>query len=954
MPREVLDIRNFHTGLITNADDRDIPVDAGADGTQNLDPNVNGKLAGAKNIATKHATYGKKSKLFGWIERTDGKRDLVGVADTDIKIVTDFYGSIGETTNTANGSCVEVNNQEAHIGCGNANADIPKWVGYLTSGQFNQATPTALQIVDSTVGRGSYYPSMDKIIVGNTGAYYYGYSERTERLYRINNSTHVIDLISEPIEAIKSISQTGGDIWVLCGTGQTDYWLYRLNSSFVISFKVLLTITLPLGAELSDIHAEASSLWYSAYHASGFSVASGRTSFLWSSTVPSVTGIVTPTNRSFSLVGIGLSGRFSADFVAVPFKKGLVTMGVASSVGLAYQIVGGQAFYYNAGLSAVTISKGIFQVNTSYTAGTAQDGTNSDMDSWDDVTTRSTNKCFVAQQFTGGAERFYFSLNATTGLTVYPYSISKPTSGHVSNDSAVRMAVYTSYTFGGIPTGTIASFEYSNPNHTISVFSSEGSGLYATNLFYTVGATWDTKTIYIIPDIDISASVGSVDSNIFDVTRYYFWAFSVVYDGYQESVLSDWVDDGLTLSANDRIITINFRNLNGSNLPPNSRITAIKIYRASSSVDSQPETLFRLVQELFLEKNLTTMTVDGLGNVRSVVNYERNLEGASYESHVGFSEALDTLAVHYSISCQVSNYHIVGNANVYSNIVTATKLLPDGTHMLFRSKPFRFDTFDWTVDYLRLPFIPKALAAYNGRVYAFDNNKMLRINPEGFYIEDIYDGVGCDSKQGFVVTEFGLFFANRYGCYWYDGQSVQKISTVIQDKWQALSATNTIMVTYDSVTGQVLFFDAYPSGNEIVICYAYHLENKRWDYYAHPSAIQTDGTTGVFSGKDGESYIVTVGTIDSAIYRYFSTGNRSWAWVSRDLDMDSASIPKKFYKIEVKGTYDNAYYNTASATPATNITALNKDKAEQIKLKVVGDTEQADSVSIEYRRMHKS
>ena len=139
MPREVLDIRNFHTGLITNADDRDIPVDAGADGTQNLDPNVNGKLAGAKNIATKHATYGKRSKMFGWIERTNGKRDLIGVDDTDIRVVTDFYGTLGETTSTADGKSVMVEGKEARIGAntGLTGDGSPHYVGWITNDVFN-------------------------------------------------------------------------------------------------------------------------------------------------------------------------------------------------------------------------------------------------------------------------------------------------------------------------------------------------------------------------------------------------------------------------------------------------------------------------------------------------------------------------------------------------------------------------------------------------------------------------------------------------------------------------------------------------------------------------------------------------------------------------------------------------------------------------------------------------
>ena len=91
-----------------------------------------------------------------------------------------------------------------------------------------------------------------------------------------------------------------------------------------------------------------------------------------------------------------------------------------------------------------------------------------------------------------------------------------------------------------------------------------------------------------------------------------------------------------------------------------------------------------------------------------------------------------------------------------------------------------YSIFDYINDFLTLKSKPTALANFNGRLYAFDEKNIYRINQQSLAIEDIYEGVGCTGKDSVVVTEYGMFFADRNGAYMHNGQSPIKISEPIQ------------------------------------------------------------------------------------------------------------------------------------------------------------------------------
>ena len=60
------------------------------------------------------------------------------------------------------------------------------------------------------------------------------------------------------------------------------------------------------------------------------------------------------------------------------------------------------------------------------------------------------------------------------------------------------------------------------------------------------------------------------------------------------------------------------------------------------------------------------------------------------------------------------------------------------------------------------------IVSHSGKVYAFDEYNMYRINPDQLYIEDTFNGLGCSSNQAFKYR-YALFITNNTGVYMYDG-----------------------------------------------------------------------------------------------------------------------------------------------------------------------------------------
>jgi hypothetical protein len=269
----------------------------------------------------------------------------------------------------------------------------------------------------------------------------------------------------------------------------------------------------------------------------------------------------------------------------------------------------------------------------------------------------------------------------------------------------------------------------------------------------------------------------------------------------------------------------------------------------------------------------------------------------TFSAHAGYPSTLSHMRVHYGLSCSTGSYHIVGKAYVED--------INEVESWLFRSKVYKYDTFDWAKDFLVLPAEPTALAAWAGRVYAFSAGRTFVINPGTFDIEETWEGVGCEQQAGVTVTDRGMFWSDRNNIYWHDGSSLHPIGGPVlrnqvdtEAAWLSRDTTEPTskpIVVYDSRYDAAIFI--YRNADlDTLRGLMYHVDSKRWCAitFAHtgPAFCAAQLTTGqAIFGAD-----ITTGV--PKWYELFgSASNRAWRWVSPQIT--SYGVAMKYYQVRL-------------------------------------------------------
>lgn len=406
---------------------------------------------------------------------------------------------------------------------------------------------------------------------------------------------------------------------------------------------------------------------------------------------------------------------------------------------------------------------------------------------------------------------------------------------------------------------------------------------FSTDTTFYVGNSWEitnaanaTTLIYAdgaITPYEIQAiSVTQGDAGeYFTMDKTYFYAYSMVYDTIQEApLLKEVALISPLINVESMRIALAVNTTTISN-----RVTSINLYRADADTVNVllPQTEYRLVQSI----SLTGWRISG--DIATTIITDIGNEGPTYESNAGISEVLDNYSPTYGLSTTIGNVLFIADCTHPD--------LNDAAYTIMRSKPFRFNTFDWATESMRIGFIPKALASFNSRIYAFDNNRLLKINPE-LYVEDDISGIGCDNHKSWVVTPAGLIWANTTGAYLDDGK-ITLISEGISDQW-----TGCDRIIYDANTKQVLFYQG-------TTLYLYHLQLNRWDKILN----FTTTVAGAFTGVVGETYTANSTELSK---NFGGSTRRSLSWTSQEFTCETPEQLKWFY---------NCYVTITSGTLAT-------------------------------------
>ena len=496
---------------------------------------------------------------------------------------------------------------------------------------------------------------------------------------------------------------------------------------------------------------------------------------------------------------------------------------------------------------------------------------------------------------------------------------------------------------------------------------------YVSKLVSSSSHTVHTYTAQVDEIVTVSiAAHGSDSSAYFKKNIKYFWKISFLYDGYQESQLSSAFSQTVdtsgdsTNAVNDMNVTITLKNI-ATSLP--KRASHVNLYRADGASDvpaaSNPEGYYRLVGSYELNNAWSDSSND-----KTLLIQDTGTVTASYEARTGLPETIYDLTPKYSMSAQLNNQLFVGGC-IHSGI-------DDASNYIFKSMPYNFDQFDWTKDILRLPTTPTALVSFNGRIYAFDNNNTYRIEPNNFYIEDIFEGVGCSSKNSVIVTEYGMFIADKNNIYMHNGQNPTAIATPILtssnnnngDSPRNFSWLDNDSSCIDKSYSPKLAFDSsrkalivmFKSTHNLTIdgttyqyfSWVYTMTSNRWDLWT----LNTKQPLSTVPGKNGEVLVST----DNKLVNYAGDTSlrKQYIWESKEFTMGADTQNKRFNNFLIAGSPSgtigtNVYVELdgASSDESGSVSEfkISSKKGKKVKMFLKDQTGKVDSIGTVFRRL---
>ena len=408
----------------------------------------------------------------------------------------------------------------------------------------------------------------------------------------------------------------------------------------------------------------------------------------------------------------------------------------------------------------------------------------------------------------------------------------------------------------------------------------------------------------------LEAIVSSDDDFEFTDGEKLWYKISFLYDGFQESPLSSvmaTVEQASESTDNWRAkVTIKLNKLATEVM--NRRVSHVQLYRSIGAPgDADAPEFYRLVKSIPLVTSSWTFSTPDWEKVI----YDRKDMFASYEELTGMPETLGDTQIHYGVSANQSGFLFVTDCWHREG-----GKLPN---YIFRSKPGKFNIFDWSSDYAVLPERPVALAGFAGKIWAWSKSSMYRINPSNLVIEDIFEGIGCTNEASVVVTDYGMFWADQNMIYKHDGSKTINIGTPIiagdpDWSWRAKLSSYKPKLVFDFANKQLLCVFKPNKNLNTNGCYAwaYHIDRNRWDLYdfeQRMNGISKD--MDVLSLDNADDGSVIFSTQGNGVQKFRGgTSRRVWQFASKSISCDTPSLKKVFYKLRIKikeGTVERIY-----------------------------------------------
>ena len=268
---------------------------------------------------------------------------------------------------------------------------------------------------------------------------------------------------------------------------------------------------------------------------------------------------------------------------------------------------------------------------------------------------------------------------------------------------------------------------------------------------------------------------------------------------------------------------------------------------------------------------------------------------------------------------------VVGQSGVVfiGNVKFLGKHMPDTMMFSMPGKPAIFPKFNF-YDSPSSDGAPiKALAAFQDTILQFKENAMYVINvsnPARFYAEASFRDCGVNNPCQVFTTAFGVIFANKKGCFIYDGQKVISLTggkfdytrwDLPDDEASSIGSDGggVPCVGYDPRSQNIIVLkdiNDYSTDDDALI---YNLTTQSWsegtemitnaDGNRHTNFIISGGVNG---------YLSILRDDNTSLYNYKQANNaQKLFYETKDLDFGLPSQTKKLFKVYItyKGNATN-------------------------------------------------
>lgn len=314
-----------------------------------------------------------------------------------------------------------------------------------------------------------------------------------------------------------------------------------------------------------------------------------------------------------------------------------------------------------------------------------------------------------------------------------------------------------------------------------------------------------------------------------------------------------------------------------------------------------------------------TDVVSGIAGDHSTFYVLRRMNPMTYESINGYRPDVDSVGMAkghgFKDSAVIGTRVFLANVS-YKDEHGTTKAMGD---RILYSMPNKFDTFPNT-NFLDIGADDgesfTAIEGFGGMLFSFKSTNMYIVNvqsgsPAGWGVVGKYDFMGIKFPSAYTKTEFGIVWANEFGCYMSNGQGVQKLTNSIGDTtWNSfIHDSNPALVSYDPIEKSIMVQGNSSSSDDL---YVFNMSTKSWTRQINNLVIagsdnhQTNTNTALHNGVP---ITASFNDNDDKMYIWqWATTAASQAFVihTKDFDLGQPQLKKKIYSVIITLNNNNA------------------------------------------------